>query len=118
MALGLDLDQYQLKSRVLLVFSPGPRDPRYEKQHAHLEDEPGMLREWDILVFGLFEEGPSFAEERAVGREDADRARDDFGVQKGDFAVRLIDLDGTVVLSASNPVAVQDLVDVLMEKAE
>ncbi|NIT88357.1 MAG: DUF4174 domain-containing protein, partial [Gemmatimonadetes bacterium] len=32
MSVGLDLDQYQMKNRVLLVFAPTPDDVRYEEQ--------------------------------------------------------------------------------------
>jgi hypothetical protein len=118
MAIGLDLDQYQLRNRVLLVFSPNPHDARYHKQHAYLDDDEDSLQEWDIVVFGLFEEGPSFAEDRAVSQEDAARTRDDFGIREGEFGVRLIDLDGTQILRSSRPVAVPDLVDAMMEKKE
>lgn len=58
MAVGLDLDQYQLKNRVLLVFAPDPQDVRYEEQRVYLHDESGALEERRLLVFGLFEEGP------------------------------------------------------------
>lgn len=117
MAVGLDLDQYQLKSRVLLVFAPRPEDARYQEQHDYLRVGEDLLEEWRMLVFGIFEEGPSFAEDRAVSHEDAARARESFGLEEGAFGLRLLDLDGTEILRSSEPLPVEDLIDVVEAKA-
>jgi Domain of unknown function (DUF4174) len=111
MAVGLDLDQYQLKKRVLLVFAPTPEDARYREQHAFLQDEPGLLEKARMVVFGIFEDGPSFAEGRAVSHEDSQSAREDFGLGERGFGLRLIGLDGTEVLRSDEPVPVEDLLE-------
>jgi len=118
MAVGLDLDQYQLKQRVLLVFAPSPEDARYVNQHAYLDEGEDLLDEWKIVVFGIFEDGPSFAEERAVSSEDSQRARDDFGVEAEEFGLRLLDLDGTEILRSDEPIPAEDLADVVADKAD
>lgn len=118
MAVGLDLDQYQLKNRVLLVFAPSPEDARYVDQHAYVEEGDDLLEEWKIIVFGIFEDGPSFAENRAVSGEDSDRAREDFGMSEGAFGLRLMDLDGTEILRSSEPIPLEDLAEVIEQKAE
>lgn len=116
MAVGLDLDQYQLKKRVLIVFAPDAQDTRYEEQHAYIQDDREELEEWRIVVFGIFEEGPSFAEDRPVSHEESLRAREDFDVAEGDFGLRLVDLDGTEILSSSEPLPVPDVIDVVADK--
>ncbi len=116
MVVGLDLDQYVMKSRVLLVCAPEPEDARYEEQHAYLEEGEAALQEWKIVVFGIFEDGPSFAEDRPISHEDAARARERFGVEEGDFGLHLLDLDGTRILESSEPLPVPDIVDVAAEK--
>jgi hypothetical protein len=118
MTVGLDLDQYQLKKRVLLVFAPYPEDTRYEEQHDWLRGGQDLLDECRIVAFGIFESGPSFAEDRSVSNEDARRAREAFGLQEGDFGLRLVDLDGTEILRSSEPIPVEDLVEVVEAKAE
>jgi len=118
MAVGLDLDQYQLRNRVLLVFAPGPQDARYEEQQAFLLEGEGVLQELDVLVFGIFEDGPSFAEERAVSHEESVRERERSGVPEGGFGLALIDLDGTRILRSSEPLPVADLAEVVAEKRE
>jgi hypothetical protein len=110
MAIGLDLDQYQLKRRVLLVFAPDPKDTRYEEQHRYLRDDEDLLNEWRVVEFGIFEHGPSFAEQRAVSHEESERARESFGLATGEFGVRLLDLDGTEVLRSSEPLTAEDVV--------
>lgn len=103
MAIGLDLDQYQLKNRVLLIFAPDPRDARYREQRDYLHDDSDELQEQRLVVFGIFDEGPSFAEERPLSREDSARAREHFGVHEDEFALHLIGLDGRQVLSSGVP---------------
>lgn len=118
MAVGLDLDQYQMKNRVLLVFAPEPEDARYEEQHAWIDETRDELDEWRIAVFGIFEDGPSFAEDRPISREESERAREEFGVREGEFGLRLIDLDGTSILRSEEPLPVPDVVEVIAEKED
>jgi hypothetical protein len=116
MAIGLDLDQYQLKQRVLLVFAPDPQDARYTEQHAYLRADAELLDEWRIVEFGIFERGPSFAEQRAVSHEESERARERFGFTPGDFGLCLVDLDGSEILRSREPIPIDHLVDVAEAK--
>lgn len=116
MAVGLDLDQYQMKNRVLLVFAPEPEDARYEEQHAYLNEDRDGLDDWKVVVFGIFEDGPSFAEDRPISHEESERAREEFGVTEGEFGIRLIDLDGTAILRSSEPLPAADILGVAAEK--
>jgi hypothetical protein len=118
MAIGLDLDQYQLKRRVLLVFATDPDDARYEEQHGYFRRGKDLLDQWRIVEFGIFEHGPSFAEQRAVSHEDSERARERFGLEPGAFRLFLLDLDGTEILRSSEPIPVEDVIDVIEAKAK
>jgi len=117
MAIGLDLDQYQLKRRILLVFAPNRDDARYEEQHDYFRRTKDLLDQWRIVEFGIFEDGPSFAEQRAISREDSERARARFGLEKGAFRLCVLDLDGTEILSSSEPIPVEDVIEVIEAKA-
>jgi hypothetical protein len=116
MAVGLDLDQYHRRKRVLLVFAPQPRDVRYKEQMLHLEDEDEEVEDWEIVVFGIFEEGPSFAEERPLSREESRRARETFGVEEGAFGIHLLDLDGSEILRSEEPIPVDLIIDAIQEE--
>lgn len=118
MAVGLDLDQYQMKKRVLLVFAPEPDDARYDEQHSWIDESRDELDDWNVIVFGIFEDGPSFAGDRPISHEESDRARDEFGIREGEFGIRLIDLDGTSILRSSEPLPVPDISEVIAEKGD
>ncbi|NIP60954.1 MAG: DUF4174 domain-containing protein [Gemmatimonadetes bacterium] len=118
MTVGLDLDQYQLKKRVLLVFAPNPDDARYEEQQAHLKEDEEALRDRDVVIFGIFENGPSYAEDRPLSTDDSARARQEFDVEEAAFGLRLLDLDGTEIATSPEPLPVPALVDVIDGKME
>lgn len=109
MTIGLDLDQYQMKSRILLVFAPTPDDARYEEQVDEIEAEREEAEDRDLLLFGIFEDGPSFAEERAVSSGESARARVRFDVSHAEFGLRLLDKDGTEILRSSEPLTAEDI---------
>lgn len=113
MTVGLDLDQYQLKNRVLLVFAPTPDDVRYEEQIEEIESVQGDADDRDLLVFGIFDRGPSFAEERAISSEESARARRRFDVSDGEFGLRLIDKDGTEILRSGEPLLSEDIFEAI-----
>lgn len=110
MAVGLDLDQYQLKNRVLLVFAPDEQDVRYEEQREYLHDDSGAVDESRLVVAGVFERGPSFIEDRPLSHGESERAREKFGVEEGRFALHLLGLDGTEILRATEPVPADELI--------
>ncbi len=109
MAPTLDLDQYQYKRPVLLIFAPDPQDVRYEEQATYLHDDSGAFEESRIAPFGIFENGPSFADDRPVSNEDAQRARERFEIEEGQFGLHLIALDGTEVLRSDEPLPLDQL---------
>lgn len=113
MTIGLDLDQYQLKNRVLLLFAPTPDDVRYEEQVAEMESMPAEAGDRDLLVFGIFERGPSYAEDRAVSSEESAHARTRFDVADGAFALRLVDKDGTEILRSEEPLPCDDVFEAI-----
>jgi hypothetical protein len=86
---------------------------RYEEQRTYLHDESGALDERRLVVFGLFEDGPSFAGDRPISHEESERARASFGVGEGAFALHLIGLDGTRILRSDEPLPADELIEVM-----
>lgn len=113
MTIGLDLDQYQLKNRILLLFAPTPDDVRYEEQVEEIESMQQEADDRDLLVFGIFERGPSYAEDRAVSSGESTHARARFDVSDGDFALRLVDKDGTEILRSGEPLPCDDVFEAI-----
>ncbi|NIT88356.1 MAG: DUF4174 domain-containing protein, partial [Gemmatimonadetes bacterium] len=55
------------------------------------------------VVFGVFEDGPSYAADRPVSSEESARARERFDVPESGFGLRLVDKDGTEILRSAEP---------------
>ena len=97
------LGQYQWKNRLLVVFSD-TSNAKAARQENMLMTERSGLGERDMLVLRV--RGGSVMPIYGSGVElDADRIRQDVqGPEAGEFAVVLVGMDGTVKLSAHEPV--------------
>jgi len=104
-----DLRQYQWKNRLLLLFSPSFEVPAYQALSQELDRNPSGVRERDLLVFHVLEQGPRVPGTRAVGTAEAEDLRQRFGITRGTFAVVLIGKDGTVKLKREGPAALTDI---------
>ena len=97
------LGQYKWKNRLLVVFSD-TSNAKAARQENMLMTERSGLGERDMLVLRV--RGGSVMPIYGSGVElDADRIRQDVqGPEAGEFAVVLVGMDGTVKLSAHEPV--------------
>jgi hypothetical protein len=55
-----DLKQYQWKNRLLLLFSPSPEIPACQALVRELQEQSSGVRERELLVFHVMEQGKSF----------------------------------------------------------
>jgi len=90
----MDLNVYQWKNRLLMVFSPSPDDSNYQSFTKEMQDQRNGLRERDILVFEIFEKGESRLGNSPLKKDSASFLRRQFGVQPGQFHILLIGKDG------------------------
>jgi hypothetical protein len=67
------------------------------------------VRERDLLVFSLLEQGPSFLGAQEITAEAAANLRRRFGISPGAFTVVLVGKDGTVKLRQGNKTALRDI---------
>ncbi len=104
-----DLRQYQWKNRLLLLFSPSPEVPAYQVLSQKLDRNPSGVRERDLLVFHVLEQGPRVPGNQEIGTAEAEELRQRFGITRGTFAVVLIGKDGTVKLKREGPTALTDI---------
>jgi len=93
---GMDLDTYRWKNRLLLVFGTTESDPAFAAFDRNLSKEAAEVTDRDLIVFRIFENGPSRLEESRLSSEEAETLRHRFSVQSGRFAVILIGKDGGV----------------------
>jgi hypothetical protein len=104
-----DLEQYQWKNRLLVIFSPSPEVPAYQALSQELDRNPSGVRERDLLVFHVLEQGPRVLGTQGIGTAKAEDLRQRFGITRGTFAVVLIGKDGTVKLKREGPAALTDI---------
>ena len=92
---SFDLDQYQWKNRLLLVFAPSAKSPPYENQMRLLEGAGPELKDRDLKVLHLLLEGDNRIDDQALPPDAARQLRARFDVGEEAFILILIGKDGT-----------------------
>ena len=103
--------------RVLLVFAPSDRDPRYVRQMQILEHHDAEMQERDLVLIPVVtESGPQITPEtlrviRGRGMSDEEQllARQRFHLAPEAFAVVLLGKDGGEKLRVTAPVSMERL---------
>jgi hypothetical protein len=104
-----DLKQYQWKNRLLLVFSLNSEEPAYQALGRELQEQAGGVRERDLLVFHVLEQGKSFMNSREISPAEARALRQRFRIAPGAFMVVLVGKDGGVKLERAAKVTLADI---------
>lgn len=104
-----DLKQYQWKNRLLLLFSPSPGEPAYQALRRELQEQAGGVRERDLLVFHVLEQGKSLMNGREISPAGAQALRQRFRIEPGAFTVVLVGKDGGAKLKRGAGVALADI---------
>lgn len=104
-----DLKQYQWKNRLLLLFSPSPENPAYQALVRELQEQASGVRERNLLVFHVIEQGKSFLDSREIAATEARALQQRFGIEPGVFTVVLVGKDGGVKLKRADRVALADI---------
>lgn len=90
----MNLTDYRWENRLILLFAPSAGDEAYRQQIAELTEERASLRERDLLVFHLLENGESFTGETPIPATKTNRWREKFGVETGSSTIILLGKDG------------------------
>ena len=91
-----DIEQYQWKSRLLLLFAPSGDNAEYLEQQRLLEGREAELAERETLVMQFVE---------SAHLPDAAAARERFGITPDTFTLVLVGKDGTAKRIEHTPVA-------------
>ena len=94
----LELQSFQWKNRILLVFAPSAEDPVCRSLAAELNAQSAGGRERDLLIGEFFEAGASRFAGASLTPRSAEALRKGFAVGKGTQTVILIGKDGEVKL--------------------
>jgi hypothetical protein len=111
--LGADLTSYRWKSRLLLVFSPTDSNPGFAAFDQNVSRELPAVKDRDLIVFRVFEKGPSRMDEHPLSSEDAQKLRRHFKVGPGRFTVILVGKDGGVKMVREHRAELQEIFDLI-----
>jgi len=100
--------------RPLLVFSPGPKDPRLRHQASLLDSGADDMMDRFVLFTPIVSDArrvnpPADSPYTLLGPREVEQARARFRIPQEEFAVLLLGEDGSVKLRSSAPVSVERL---------
>jgi hypothetical protein len=102
--MAFDLNTYQWKNRLLLIFAPSENSSAYQRQMQLFQGQQAGFKERDLLLVELLTESTSRVYGQALDDTDVARARSHFNVAPQDFQVILVGKDGTAKRRESNPI--------------
>ena len=103
--MALNINTYQWKNRLLLIFAPSKDNPDYQRQMQLVEGKLADFKERDLIAIELLAEGTSQAEMQTLNEAEAASLRSEFNVAPEEFRVILIGKDGTAKRRDEKPVA-------------
>lgn len=104
-----DLQSYRWQKRLLLIFAPSPETSAYQALERQLQEQASGVRERDLLVFRLLEQGPSSGPGGDISPAGAKALRQRFGITPGTFTVVLVGKDGGVKLKGQGQGGLTDI---------
>jgi len=108
-SMDIDLDDYQWKNRIILVFAPSSDSEAYARQMGEFEGEEDGILDRDLVILELFKNGESRAGDTSLSARVAQRLRSQFNVEADEFSIILMGKDGTVKLRSPVPVPVSEI---------
>jgi len=106
---AVDLGEYQWENRLLLVFAPTGAEPLYQALHESLVERGAEIEDRDLVVFEVFESGPSTEDGESIDPATARLLRQRFRVPSGAFSVILVGKDGGVKLARQDQTSIDEI---------
>jgi hypothetical protein len=91
---SLDLNQYQWKNRLILIFSPSDSDSLFQDANHAITLHEEELLDRDIILFYLFEKGESTVNEASIEPKVVNSLRKTYQIEPGKFTLVLVGKDG------------------------
>ncbi|TVP62509.1 MAG: DUF4174 domain-containing protein [Nodularia sp. (in: Bacteria)] len=99
-----NLNSYQWKNRLLLVFAPSENSADYQRQMQLLKGQEAGFPERDLLLIEVFTKGSSRAAGKTIDEADVARIRRQFNIDPQEFQTVLVGKDGRSKRRDQNPV--------------
>jgi len=111
--MDVDLEAYQWKNRILVVFAESEETGPFKTQKRILKNEEDGVLDRDLIIVEVIENGESRARGVRFPEETAGNLRRQFQVAPGAFQVILIGKDGGEKLRRGEPVSAADLFGII-----
>ena len=95
---NIDLSEYIWKNRLLLLFTPSPRELGYLQVNGNLPKQKEELRDRDLLVVHIVKRAKIISGSSRLSESSGHYLREKFSIKSGTFTVLLIGKDGGVKL--------------------
>jgi hypothetical protein len=109
----VDLDSYQGKNRLLILFAPSEDASMYQSFKEQLQIRTQEMRDRDLVTFDLFESGEGRLDDRPLHKEQILPLRKRFSINRGQCTVILIGKDGEVKFREQLPVDFSNILAII-----
>ena len=120
-ALSMDLNQFQWENRLLFIFFFFLGDSLFQALQSEISTQPDEISERDLVVFKIFETGPSYQQNIQIDTRTAAAIRTKFAAPPGQFTCILVGKDGGIKLRQDSQVKLEkvfNLIDAMPMRRE
>lgn len=107
----VDVEQYELKKRLLVVFTEGPDDPQYATFQQRWADAAEGMAERDLKLIVVHQGRPVEIDGKTEPPAAGAQLRREYGVLPMSFSIQLVGKDGQVKLSRDEGVGPEVIFD-------
>ena len=111
--LSMDLNQFQWKNRLLFIFAPQEGDEVFQALQNEILTQPDEISERDLVVFKIFESGPSYRDTTRIDPQTAAAIRTEFAAPPGQFTCILVGKDGGIKLRQDALVKLEEVFNLI-----
>jgi hypothetical protein len=109
----IDLEDYRWKNRLVFVFGPSEADDAYRSFIRQVRDNADEVRDRDLIVFQVLEQGESRVDGRPMTVAAAQSLRLRFAAPTGTFILILVGKDGTEKLRRDTETDIRDILGLI-----
>jgi hypothetical protein len=108
-AMDVDVEHFQWKKRLLLVFAAENSHPHYQSLANEIFYRQADVNDRDLVVFEILESGTSRMNGRPIEPQKAASIRKQFGIAPDEFTVILVGKDGGIKLKRNDQVRLEEI---------
>lgn len=108
-AMDLNIEDFQWKKRLLLIFSPHRTDPLFNSLANEISSRPGDVEDRDLVIFEILESEDSKTSSGKFERRKSASIRERFEIPNNTFTVILLGKDGGIKLKRDDHVRLEEI---------